>query len=344
MRRELVCLAPSDPPRLQVRLRDKPRPGKGEVLVRVGASSVNPIDAKRAAGYGRRLLGVKGAADFPCVLGNDVAGFVEALGPGAEDFGLGDRVFGLVATGARGGAHTSHVVLPQRQLLRAPAGIELEALAVIPYCFTTMFLAVRSTGLAPSNAPGRRVLVNGASGGLGQLALQMLAGWQSHVTAVCSDRHHATCLALGAQEVITRGRSGHIEVLPAEFDVVLNFGDWSDDHALATRLAPRALGHATTVHPLMANFDNEGWMNGLRSSLRQWRAMRAVVRGRSPRAAYVWTTFKPDRQALDALGAHLQRRRCSLPTGITCSLEDAAEAFEHVSGGRPGRAVLLPRR
>ena len=199
MRRELVCLAPSDPPRLQVRLRDKPRPGKGEVLVRVGASSVNPIDAKRAAGYGRRLLRVKGAADFPCVLGNDVAGFVEALGPGAEDFGLGDRVFGLVATGARGGAHTSHVVLPQRQLLRAPAGIELEALAVIPYCFTTMFLAVRSTGLAPSNAPGRRVLVNGAS------ALSFARGRAHDVNVRAAFMHLAADAAVSLGVVVAGG-------------------------------------------------------------------------------------------------------------------------------------------
>jgi len=233
--------------------------------------------------------------------------------------------------------------VPQRQLLHAPVGVELEALAVMPYCFTTMFLAVRSTGLAPSNAPGRRVLVNGASGGLGQLALQLLTGWGSEVTAVCSDRHHATCLALGAHRAIPRGRE-HIEALPPVFDVVLNFGAWSDDDALAAKLASRALGHATTVHPLMANFDNEGWTGGLRSSLRQWRSMRSVVRGRSPRAAYVWTVFKPDPLALDTLGAHLLKHQCALPVGITCSLEDAAEAFEHVSTARTGRAVLLPRQ
>ena len=77
---ELVCLEPSEPARLAVRPCPAPEPGDDEVVVRVEASSVNPIDVKRAAGYGRRLLGIKGANRFPLVLGNDVAGVVETVG------------------------------------------------------------------------------------------------------------------------------------------------------------------------------------------------------------------------------------------------------------------------
>ena len=94
MRRELVCTEPATPPRLEVRTREAPRPKAGQVLVRVKATAVNPIDAKRAAGYGRRLLGLKGAATFPLVLGNDLAGVVEAVGTGVSRFAPGQRVFG----------------------------------------------------------------------------------------------------------------------------------------------------------------------------------------------------------------------------------------------------------
>ena len=174
MRRELVCTEPAMPPRLEVRTREAPRPKAGQVLVRAQATAVNPIDARRASGYGRRLLGLKGAATFPLVLGNDLAGVVEAVGTGVSRFAPGQRVFGLVATGKEGGAHASHVVVPQEQLRAAPEEVELETLAVLPYSFSTMWLALRSSGLAAANAAGMRVLVNGASGALGQLSLQLL--------------------------------------------------------------------------------------------------------------------------------------------------------------------------
>lgn len=119
MRRELVCTEPSTPPRLAVRTRVVPRVAAEQVLVRVGATSVNPIDIKRAGGYGRRLLGLKGAASFPLVLGNDVAGTVEAVGAGVSRFAPGQRVFGLLATGKNGGAHATYVIVPQEQLARA---------------------------------------------------------------------------------------------------------------------------------------------------------------------------------------------------------------------------------
>lgn len=95
MRRELVCTEAGTPPRLAVRSVELPHPGTGQVLVRVLANSVNPIDVKRAAGYGRRLLGLKGAARFPLVLGNDVAGVVEAIGAGVTRVARGQRGLGL---------------------------------------------------------------------------------------------------------------------------------------------------------------------------------------------------------------------------------------------------------
>ena len=176
MWRELVCTAPATPARLALRSGEVRKPRPGEVLLRVEATSVNPIDVKRAGGYGRRLLGLKGAASFPLVLGNDVAGVVEAIGPSVSRFAPGQRVFGLVATGRDGGAHASHVVVPQDQLVAAPDMAEPVALAVLPYSFTTMWLAVRSTGLSASNAAAARVLVLGACGGLGQLGQNRLVG------------------------------------------------------------------------------------------------------------------------------------------------------------------------
>jgi NADPH:quinone reductase-like Zn-dependent oxidoreductase len=341
MRRELVCLAPASPPRLQVRSSAVPGVGRGQVLVRVEAASVNPIDVRRAGGYGRRLLGLKGAATFPLVLGNDLAGTVEAVSPGVSQFAPGKRVYGVVATGRAGGTHASQVVVPESQLLAAPDGIDAPSLAVLPYSFTTMWLALRSTQLSASNADGKRVLVHGAAGALGRLALQTLAGWGSRVTAICDIGMTDDCRALGAQHAVERGPKA-IASLPADFDVVLNFASWDDELALASRLGREALGHATTVHPLLANFDRLGWVRGAFASRRDARAVRSAVQQRSARARYGWTIFKVDHEALAALDAGVRERRFTLPLGLSVALDQADAAFAHVAAGKAGRAVLLP--
>jgi NADPH:quinone reductase-like Zn-dependent oxidoreductase len=341
MRRELICLEPSSPPRLQVRDSAMPAPRRGQVLVRVEAASVNPIDARRAGGYGKRLLGLKGAGRFPLVLGNDLAGHVEAVGPGVSQVAPGQRVFGLLATGKGGGAHASRVVLPEAQLRPAPEDATAAALAVLPYSFTTMWLAVRSAQLTPANAAGKRVLVHGAAGALGRLALQLLSGWGCHVTAICDVGKADDCRAIGAAVTVERGPQA-IRSLPEDFEVALNFASWDDEFALASRLGAYALGHATTVHPLLGHFDRLGWLRGALASRRDASAVRAAVRRRSAAARYAWTVFKPDAEALDALAAGVRKRRISLPLGVCAGFDQADLAFAHVAAGTPGRAVLQP--
>lgn len=325
LRRELVCTAPGMPPRLALRDAPLPRPRAGEVLVRVQAASINPIDVRRADGYGRRLLSLKGAARFPLVLGNDLAGVVEGVGAGAMRFSPGQKVYGLVGPRRSGGTHASRVCVPQDQLLAAPDDADSAGLAVLPYSFTTLWLALRAIGLDKAHAGGTRVLVHGATGGLGRLAMQLLPGWGCRVTAICGRGQHAVAEALGA-----------------EYDAVLNFGSWDDDPALASRLAPHALGHATTVHPLLANIDRLGWLRGAAACRRDWKRVQAIVASRAPQARYAWTVFKPDREALDTLADAVSSGHIALPVGIALPLEQAGTAFEHVSAGRTGKAVLLP--
>lgn len=341
MRRELICAEPATPPRLEVRTCDVPVARPGQVLVRVEATSVNPIDARRSGGYGRRLLGLKGAGRFPLMLGNDLAGRVEAVGAGVSKIAPGQRVFGLTATGKGGGAHATHVVVPQAQVQPAPDDVESPALAALPYSFTTMWLAVRSTGLTAASAIGRRVLVHGAAGALGRLSLQLLSSWGCHVTAICGVGTADECRALGARHAVERGPDA-IRSLPADFDVVLNFASWDDELALASRLGGEALGHATTVHPLLGHFDRLGWVRGALASRRDAAAVRAAVRRRSPGARYGWTIFKPDAEALAELAAGVRERRYALPLGPRVRFEQAAAAFAHVAAGEAGRAVLLP--
>jgi NADPH:quinone reductase-like Zn-dependent oxidoreductase len=341
---ELACMKPSTSPQLAVRERNVPEPGRGMVLVSVEATSVNPIDTKRASGYGRRLLGLKGASHFPLVLGNDLVGVVQAVGPEVHGVAVSERVMGLVGTGRAGGAHASHVLVPAGQLIKAPAAMDAADLAVLPYSFTTMWLAVRSTGLSAENARGLRVLVHGACGGLGQLALQLLGRWGARITAICAPGNRERCLAVGAEVAIERSPDC-IHSLPAFFDAVLNFAAWDHDVTLASRLRSSARGHATTVHPLLANMDQFGWLRGAVRSRRDWASVRRAVVAHAPHASYTWTIFQPQRSALEMLAAGLQAAdRFQLPIGVDLPFDRAGEAFHHVSSGRPGRAVLRPSR
>ncbi len=141
-------------------MREVPRrsPGPDEIEIAVEAASVNPIDVRRAAGYGRRLLSLIGASRFPMTLGNDFAGVVAAVGSGrASGFAIGERVYG-VKPPSREGTHASHVLVKAAHARKAPANRELQDLAALPYSFVTMWLAVAGAGITRQVAEGRRFL------------------------------------------------------------------------------------------------------------------------------------------------------------------------------------------
>lgn len=337
---QLLCLAPGNPAKFAIRPRELPDPRRGQVRVRLEASSVNPIDTKRASGYGQRLLALKGAGRFPLVLGNDLAGVVEAVGGQDATWKPGDRVYGLIPTGSQG-AHASHVLAQSAHLRAAPAHLAPCELAALPYTFTTLWLALKSVGLHQGNARGKAVLVHGASGGLGQLALQVLRLWGARVTAVCSSEHVRTCVALGATTVIDRTRLP-LSSLPRCHDVSLNFAHWQDDGELIRRLKPGAMGHATTVHPLLESFDVHGWIQGGWRAYRAWAAMRQhAVATAGPATRYAWVVFRPDAHALDALAQRVRAPAgLRLPIGLTTPLQHGDQAFAHVAQRRAGRAIL----
>ena len=336
---KLLCLRPADPIQLETRTTAMPRPGKGEVQVRAEATSVNPTDVKRARGYGQRLLSLKGAGTSPLVLGNDFAGEIVSVGAGVSPWRPGDRVMGLVPTGKNGGAHATHLTVDARLARPAVDGVASAALAAFPYTFTTLWLALRGAGINERNAKGQKVLVHGASGGLGQLALQILAAWGASVTAICSTANIEHCRKLGATAVWDRTRC-RVQELPEHFDAGLNFGAWEDEATLLGRLRQGALGYVTTVHPLLGNIDRFGLLSGAWCSHQDWRRMQALANAKG--ACYRWIIFQPDEGALDMLHHFLARGALTLSAGVSVPFANADLAFEHAAHHKQGRAILLP--
>lgn len=334
-----VTPGPQEVPRL--RPLQAPRVRNGQLLVKLLATSVNPIDVKRAHGYGQRLFRLIGAAGHELVVGNDFVARVQSVAPGAHGFVPGDLVFGTVQTGREGGSHRSVLAVDAALARPLPPGADPAHASVLPYTFCTLWQALKAIGLNASTASGKRILIQAGSSALGQLATQLLSMWGGHVIVVASKRHVDLCTSLGAKRVIDR-HAQRVEDLPCDFDATLNFGDWDDDPALVSRLAPHALGHATTVHPLVGDIDRHGWLRGAFSVLRQWRRSKQLARSRGPHVRYAWALYKPDGDAMDLLADLLGKGRIKLDVAMTVPFSEAGRAFDHVAMGRPARAVLYP--
>ena len=235
------------------------------------------------------------------------------------------------------GTHASHVLVKAIHVLAVPEGLDLHPLAAIPYSFTTMWLAVRGAGLTRENAPGKSVLVHGAAGGLGTLATQMLSAWGARVTAIARRSNIKVCLEAGATEVVER-TDKLFGSLGRTFDATLNFATWEDDLALLGCLRDGALGHATTVHPMLGNFDRLGWLRGmLKTILQKKHHRRALPKGANN---FAWVLFKPDKAALADLRQFVEHNHVNLPIGLCKQFSGVGEAFDHVRKRQPGRALL----
>jgi reticulon-4-interacting protein 1, mitochondrial len=272
-------------------------------------------------------------------LGNDFAGVVADVGSGrASGFAIGERIYG-VKPPSKDGTHASHVLVKAAHASKAPANRELQELAALPYSFVTMWLAAAGAGITRQNAGGKKVLVHGAAGGLGMLALQTLSHWGAQATAMAKASDLAACLKAGATDAVARDDNPFANLRGA-FDATLNFATWEDEANLLSCLREGALGHATTAHPLMQNFDDGGWVTGALRTIQQKRKMRAALPGRTRN--YAWVLFRPEREALLEMARFVELGRLSLPIGIRAPLRDAPKAFDHVRRHAPGRALLIP--
>ena len=171
-----------------------PRARDGEVLIRVHAAGINPVDWKVRAGHLNDMI----PNTFPLVLGWDVSGVVESIGRGVSRFAAGDEVFAHPDI-SRDGAYAEYIVVAESEVARKPKSIDHVHAAALPYAGLTAWQSLFDTaGLAA----GQRVLIHGAAGGVGHLAVQ-LAKWKgAHVIGTASARNHDFLRKLGVDQVI----------------------------------------------------------------------------------------------------------------------------------------------
>jgi NADPH:quinone reductase-like Zn-dependent oxidoreductase len=176
---------------------EKPTPGDNQVLIKLYAAAVNPLDLfhMRGAPLIRLIPGLR--TPKRQVLGCDIAGRVEAVGGRVKQFQPGNEVFGV--TGFAGGGFAEYVCAIEDKLALKPANLSFEEAAAVPVAALTALQGLRDRGRIER---GQSVLVDGASGGVGTFAVQIAKSFGAEVTAVCSSRNVDRARSLGADHVI----------------------------------------------------------------------------------------------------------------------------------------------
>jgi NADPH:quinone reductase-like Zn-dependent oxidoreductase len=307
---------------------DRPSIGDADVLVRVRATSVNTPDWVAVAGvpYIVRLRFGLRRPKVP-VRGSDVAGIVEAVGKDVTDLQPGDEVFGSLwdnTPKTPAGTFAEFTVVPSSQLIKKPAELTFEEAAASVMSGVTALIAMRDAGRV---GPGTRVLINGASGGVGTLAVQIAKALGAQVTGVCSTRNVEFVQSLGADYVIdytqhdyTRSTQRYDVIL----DNVLNHPPSATVKVLAPNgtFIPNSVGNAT----------------GMLGSLP--RVARAMLMGRGSTDVRT-VVCVPNRENLNALATLLVAGDVKVIIEKTYPLSEAAAAVAHMLGHRARGKVAI---
>ena len=204
-----------DADKTEMREVERPQPGPGQVLVRVKAAGLNPVDYKIRDGMLKPILRLK----LPATMGNELAGVVEARGKGATRFAVGSRVFARVGKD-RLGAFAEYAVVEEEYLAAIPEKLDFETAAAIPLAGLTALQALRDE-LAVR--PGFRVLITGGAGGVGTSAIQIAKELGAYVITTASERGRDLVEKLGADEVVdyeSEKFENVIEPVDGAFDLI----------------------------------------------------------------------------------------------------------------------------
>jgi len=293
---------------------ERPEPIQTEVLVRVTASGINPVDWKTRH-YGGNP---KAVGEPPLILGWDIAGVVEEPGDRETRFAVGDRVFGMPWFPRLARAYAEYATSPARQLARTPDGLTDEQAAGLPLAGLTAWPAlVDLAGVGE----GDRVLIHAAGGGVGHLAVQIAKARGAYVIGTARAANHDFLRELGVDEPVDYTTTPWEQTL-SDVDVVLDLIG-SEDYGLRSLQTLREGGLLIAVP------------GGVRE------AVAAAAEEQSKRTSGI--QVEPDYCALESLAALVDEGKLNVTVEETFPLAQAAEAHRRLEEGRArGKIVLIP--
>lgn len=299
---------------------EKPTPGDDQVLVRVRAASVNPLDwhYMRGTPYVMRI-GTGLRKPKITRLGVDFAGTVEAVGRNVTQFKPGDEVFG-----GRTGAFAEYVTARAQGLVMKPENITFEQAASVPIAAITALQAVRDKGKVQ---PGQKVLINGASGGVGTFAVQIAKSFGAHVTGVCSTRNVEMVRSLGADEVIDYTRQNYTRS-GQRYDVIV---DMVGNHSLS---AHRRLLNPKGIYVIVGGPKGR-WIAPMD------RVVKASALSAFGSQEFVMLLAKLNRDDLTILRDLMQTGKVTPVIDRRYSLSEVPEAIRYLETGRARGKVVI---
>ena len=222
-----------------------------DVLIKVNAFSVNPIDVRMRQGYGSSLLKALagGRSLFPLVLGRDCSGEVVAVGDNVSRFAPGDQVYAAQSFG-RQGTYAEYVTVDESLCALKPRNIDHKQAASLPYVAASVWTAlVTEAGVCPQWVKGKRVLVHGGTGGVGSFAVQLLKAWGAEVTTTCSTHNISLAHKLGADIVFDYTTGSFSGALKKNYDLVLDTVIGNEKASLSILKAFGGAKYVTLISP-----------------------------------------------------------------------------------------------
>jgi NADPH:quinone reductase-like Zn-dependent oxidoreductase len=291
---------------------EKPIPADNQVLVRVRAASVNPLDLTiRGPLLLRPMFGMRKPKDTR--LGVDYAGTVEAVGKNVTQFNPGDEVFG-----GRNGALAEYVcVLADRSVVLKPANMTFEQAAAVPVAAITALQGLRDKGKIQ---PGQKVLINGASGGVGTFAVQIAKSFGAEVTGVCSTRNVDLVRSIGADHVIDYTKEDFTKT-DQRYDLIF---DLVGNHSFSERrriLNPNGIC-------VMAGVGGAGWHDGM--AMRLAGELNAYLRSRFVSQKFIAYIAEFNKKDMMVLADLMQSGKMTPVIDKTYTLSETADALRYL--------------
>ncbi|XP_010766345.1 NAD(P)H oxidoreductase RTN4IP1, mitochondrial isoform X1 [Notothenia coriiceps] len=322
-----------------------------EVIIKVNAAGLNPIDVGMRGGYGASSLSMKrdplnlnqNGMEFPLILGRDMSGVIMECGLDVKYFTEKDEVWAAIPPWKQGSL-AEFVVLSANEISRKPKLLSHREAAAIPYVAATSWSALVNTGgLSKDNCAKKRILILGGSGGVGTFAIQMLKAWGAHVTVTCSQNAERFVRELGADHVVDY-TSGPVEKPLSElekFDLILdNVGGETERWALTLLKPWSGAKYVTLVTPFLQNTDLLGIADGMMQTAATvaTKALKHLVKG----VHYRWGFFAPSGPALDEISEMVDAGQIRAVVEETFSFSQVPHAFEKMEKGHArGKTVVL---
>ena len=319
--------------------------GPKDVLIKVHAASVNPIDVGMSMGYGSKMIASRfQGTSLPRVLGRDCAGEVVAIGEQVKKFIAGDLVY-ATCPWSRNGSHAQYVAVDEEYVAHKPRNLSYNEAASLPWVATTVWTAlVTEAGLNYCNAHSKRVLVHGGSGGVGSFAIQLLKAWGANVVTTCSTNNVQRMQKLGANTVIDYTKQDFTS-LGRDFDLVFDTVGFTQNYENRSLNLLKRFSDAKYLSirsPLLRMINRWGVVLG-NLITQMLTGVQVITQRLLHGRGFYYVVAQPNGECLDEVRELVEEGKITpqlSPAGIY-PLEKITEAYERVKQGHAGGKVII---